>query len=115
MNIHALASSVLPSQSIAVETYASRALNDLREWATTYSVPVTIIVNVQAVPKSVYEHLGLDLQKTYINIYTDYDIQDLKRSSTPDKITFNGDTYQAESSTDWKAVAGYKAILAVKI
>lgn len=115
MNIHALTSSVLPNQSIMLYPYASRALNALREWVTTFATPITMLVNVQAVPRSVYEHLGLDLQKKYITVSTTYDIKDLSRGTSADQLEWNGERYQAESATDWKAIAGYKTIICVKL
>lgn len=115
MNIHALASSVLTKKKITVETFVSKSLNDKREYETVYSDPVDVIVNIQAVPRSVYERDGLDFQKKYINIFTDYDIKDLERDKQPDRLTVNGESFQALSATDWQYMAGFKQILAVRI
>lgn len=106
---------IIKKQPIAYYRAASISTNDIGLDVSTYQSPVTIYGSVQAVPRSLYQYLGLDLQKNYINVHVSADIVDVKRDVSGDQISFNGKRYQCESKTDWFAVDGWVSVLCVEV
>ncbi len=54
-------------------------------------------------------------KKTYYTFYSSVDVLDIIRDTSSDKLGFNGEIYQVESSNDWFAVDGWTGVLAVRI
>jgi hypothetical protein len=53
------------------------------------------------VPRTMYEALGLDLQKDYYTVYTQATLKDLKRDGAGDILDFGGKRFNVESNNDW--------------
>lgn len=81
----------------------------------TYFTPRKIRASMQPVSKSMYEKLGLDLQKDYMMAYTDQVLRDLKRGASPDLLDFGGRRYQVESNTNWQNSDGWQGSLVCDI
>lgn len=114
-NILALALTVITPTPVVILPFASRALNTIGQWVTTYGDAVTIMGSVQAVPRSVYKQLGLDWQKSYIAIYSVSLMQDLTRGTSGDLVQWNGRQYEIQSKNDWRPIDGWSGILAVDV
>lgn len=71
--------------------------------------------SVQAVSRSKYEYLGLDLQKNYVYLYTAACVKDLQRDINGDEFTFGGKRFQCESKTNWDFIDGWSSVLSVEI
>lgn len=67
----------------------------------TYQPPQPITASIQAVPRMMYESLGLDLQRNYITVYTNVPLHDNDRDQCGDLIDYGGRRYLVESNTDW--------------
>ena len=93
-----------------------RNVNDVGQWVSTYAPPINIEASVQAVARSTYVELGLDLQKNYTNIFFQKDAIDLSRDATGDRvILLDGRMYQLESLTDWYLQDGWVECLCVQV
>lgn len=114
-NLMAAASTVIPLQTMSYTPYASRTINDVGLEVVTYGTAQILKASIQAVPRSSYEYLGLDLQKKYVTVYIEKNMIDIDRGVAGDKFTYNGETYQIESETDWMNVNGWTSLLAVRI
>lgn len=115
-NLLAIASRVIGLQTITYKQYLSGTINNVGIRVPTYAADVSVKASVQPVPRSVYEQYGLDLQKSYITIFTSTAMVDLKRDYASDRIGYNGGTYQLPSNQgDWHSVDGWNSYLAVKI
>lgn len=79
------------------------------------TAPTVIRGSVQPVPRSMYMDLGLDLQKSYFNIYTAVPLSDLRRDKAPDMLDWNGRRFTVESKTDWAKQDGWKGALCCEI
>jgi E217 collar protein gp28 len=110
-----VALSAIVAQSITYIKAASRTLNDVGQWLTTYDSPITILGSFQPVARSMYTQLGLNFNKDYFYLYTSNDVIDLDRDITADQVQFNGITYQCEAATEWYAIDGWKSVLCVAL
>jgi hypothetical protein len=95
--------------------FQGRALNDNRQWVSTFEPPVDVLMSVQAVQRITYVQYGLDLKRNYIKIYTDSDIVALDRNSSGDRLIWNNDWFQLEDENTWYLMDGWASALAVKV
>lgn len=114
-NILQMALSLIAAQSFQYIAYITRTIQPNGQYLTTYASPITLQGSVQPVPRTLFEQLGLDLQKNYVNIYVSRDILDISRDVSGDQIIYNGNNYQVLSKTAWDAVDGWDAILCVQV
>jgi hypothetical protein len=106
---------VIKPQAINYYMASGRITNNMGQYITTYNDPVVIQGSFQPVPRNQYQQLGLDLQKSYFNLYTSTDIIDVARDVSGDQIEFNSVRYQCESLTKWFDIDGWVAIRCVAI
>lgn len=82
---------------------------------SSFDPPVEILGSVQAVPRSLVIREGLDLEQSYLMVYTTRPLQDVKRDKTPDLLIFGGRTYTVESNTNWKLQDGWLGAIVVDV
>lgn len=92
-----------------------RPLNDVGQNVTEYTPAVPMPGSWQAVPRRLYETLGLDFQKSYFNFYTSNDVVDIGRDVSADQIEFQGRRFQCESATEWYGIDGWVVILCIDV
>jgi hypothetical protein len=107
--------SIIGKQSFQYLKFTGRTTNAAGLDVATYAPAVTLRGSVQAVPRSVYQNMGLDFQKNYVNIYVSQEILDITRDVSGDKISFNGKLFLCLSKTAWYAMDGWDNILCVEI
>lgn len=114
-NLLNMAMSVIQKQAFQYFAFKSREDNGIGQDITVYQTPVTRMGSIQAVPRNLYEQMGLDLQRTYVNIYLSRDVTDINRDVAGDQVIFKGAKYEALSQTDWFGMDGWDAVLCVKV
>jgi len=114
-NLFTMASRLIAQQVVQYSRWASRTPNDVGQDVDTYAEAVPMSGSVQAVPRALYQALGLDFTKSYVTFTTPNDIQDLGRDRTGDKFTYFGRTYFVESETDWHDIDGWTQALCVDV
>jgi hypothetical protein len=114
-NILALANRVIAPQQMQYRPYISRTLNVAGVYITNYAGAAAITANIQPIQRERYEVMGLDMQKTYVNIYVQKNIIDIAREVTGDQFWYSGRLYEAESRTSWFAQDGWDAVLCVEV
>lgn len=92
-----------------------RTTNTIGLDVAAFDLPVVIQVSIQPVPRTVYQQLGLDLQRNYVTVYTTQNVLDLQRDFSGDQVRFAGKVYQLVSSTNWQAVDGWQSVLCVEV
>lgn len=115
INVLKTALRMIPLEPIIYSKFQSRAINDIGIEENNYNTPITIRASVQAVPRSMYEQLGLDLQKKFVTVYTTQDVVDVGRDTPGDKFIYVGETYLIESKTDWLSFNGWNSFMAVRV
>ena len=114
-NLLVTALSVISQQTVTLHKFVERETNEYGLDVTTYAEPVSIMGSMQPIARNLYDQYGLDLSKNYYNFYTKFDVQDVRRDTSGDMITFNGLQFQVLSALDWAAVDGWKGLLIVEI
>lgn len=114
-NLLTQALQIIAAQSITYLAYKSRTANGIGLWVNTYAAPVTIRGSFQPVPRSLMEILGLDMNKSYVNIFVPRSIIDIARDVSSDQFQYCGITYQALSITPWVNIDGWNQVLAVMV
>lgn len=106
---------LIGGQRFIYRAFSSRSTNSIGLDVATYLPDAAVTGSIQAVPRNMYEQMGLDLQKSYINIYISHDVVDIDRDVSGDQVVFFGALYQCISKTAWKSIDGWNQVLAVRI
>lgn len=88
--------------------------------AAGFNVPawadaVDVTGSFQAVPRSLYQVMGLDLSKNYGMFYATREFTTPERDRAGDRLIYGGRIYQVESSTSWYAQDGWDGVLCVEV
>ncbi len=115
-NILSKALRTIRPQCVTYHRYIGQAVDDAGIVTLQYAAARPIKGSWQPVPRSLYQSLGLDFNKIYVNFYCPkVDILDIQRDVGSDQITFQDERYQVNSATDWSAIDGWVAVLCVQI
>lgn len=114
-NLLAMALKVISPSTFLLFPSPSRALNSIGMYVSSYSPPLTLSGSVQAVNRNVYQQLGLDLQKNYIEIWVSADANDIARGRSGDKVVWQGYEYQLVTEVNWRKIDGWISVMAVEV
>lgn len=114
-NILNLALGVIAAQTIQWLQFNTETVQSNMAVSLSYKSPVAIKGSLQPVPRHLLELLGLDMNKSYVNIFTSNNVIDIERDISSDRFTFGGNTYQGLSSTPWANIDGWNQILCVQV
>ena len=70
--------------------------------------------NVQYVPRKMYEDLGLEFTKVYINAWASVEINDNAMKEQPDQLFWRGYLWNVTSNSEWNWQNGWVNVTAVK-
>ena len=73
-----------------------------------------IIGNVQYVKRDMYQDLGLDFTKVYINAWGSVDIHANAMQNQPDQVFWRGWLWNVTSVNEWNLANGWVNVTAVK-
>ena len=106
---------LIPKQNFIYRKFNSSQINDYGIKVDVYDTDIVFEGSVQAVDSKMYQQLGLDFSKKYINIYSSLNIKNVNREQeTPDKIIWNNKEYLVVNCSDWYIQDGWTNILAVE-
>lgn len=114
-NLLNMASRLIAFQGLIYYHYLGRTQNSVGQDVAQYSLGVKVIGSFQPVPRTLYEALGLDFNRSYYIFYSSNNIVDLGRNVAGDQIAFNGQRYQCEANNDWYQIDGWKGCIFVHI
>lgn len=107
--------SIIPKQSFTYIKYQGQTINELGIKQDVYDTAIEVQGSVQAISQDMYEKLGLDWSKKYIQIYSSLDIRNTDNDQvSPDKIVWNGKNYLVTKATNWYQQDGWTNIIAVE-
>lgn len=115
MNLYVMATQIIAKQDYTYFAFVSRALDARGVWVVTYAAGIALRDSIQAVSRTLYETLGLDLSRYYVMIYTDNPLIVVDQGTSGDQIEFEGARYQLESETDWRPQDGHSGVLAIRL
>lgn len=106
---------LIPKQNFIYRKFSSSQINDYGIKVDVYDTDIVFEGSVQAVDSKMYQALGLDFSKKYIQIFSSLNIQNVNRGQeTPDKIIWNNKEYLVVNCSDWYIQDGWTNILAVE-
>lgn len=114
-NLLNLAMTLTGNQLVLYSKFLGRSDNGIGQDIANYADSIKLTGQIQAVPRSLYEAYGLDLQRNYLNFYVSKELLDITRGVSGDKVEYNSLTYQCLSETDWIAMNGWTSVLMVQI
>lgn len=107
--------SLIDAQPFDYLKFAGRTTNDIGIDVPAYDPAVTLYGSIQAVPRSLFQVMGLDWKKNHIMIYSSSDLTGIQRDSSGDRVEFNGRTFQGLSENDWTPIDGWSGVILVEI
>lgn len=113
-NLLATALSVIGAPTVTYYRFGGRTKNAVGQFVSDHA-PEQRKGSVQAVPRDLYDKLGLDWQKNYVWFYAVGASQDVTRDTSGDQFDFNGRRYEILSLTDWTPIDGWNGALAVQV
>ena len=114
-NLLALALSIMEPATVLFYPFLARSVNAIGLEVSTYGEPVTLEGSVQALPRSEFDKLGLDLAREYIVFYASLDMQNSGRDRENDYLAWAGARWDIVNVTAWHGIDGWSEVLAVKI
>lgn len=88
--------------------------NGLGIMVPTYGPWYGIRGNVQYVPRKMYQDLGLEFTKVYINAWASVEINDNAMKDQPDQLFWRGYLWNVTSNSEWNLANGWVNVTAVK-
>lgn len=95
--------------------FEGKAVNELGISVPTYADPITIIGSVQSPENSLYEQMGLSLEKNYKIFYGSIDIRGNETQPQPDRFIYDGKTFETIKNSNWFNYDGWCGVLAVEV
>ena len=114
-NLLRMANRLIRFQTVMYYPFDSRYLNEARQWVTTYGTAFPLSASVQAVPRDKYSDMGLDFAGEFIKLFANYNVIDLRRDSSGDRLIWNAEWYQMEQGKSWFLQDGWATATAVKV
>ena len=114
-NVLRLAMGPIASQTLGWRKFVKRDTNEVGDLVSTFATSVGILGSFQPVNKALYQQLGLDLAKSYWNLYTSANVKPTARDRQGDMLSYCGRLYQAESDQDWRGPDGWRKLLCVEV
>lgn len=87
-NVLAIALGVLGPQTFTYFAFISRAPQPNGMLVSTYAAGTAFRGSVQPVQRSLFERLGLDFQRNYVNVFLSREVVDIDRDVSSDYIVF---------------------------
>lgn len=114
-NLLAIAGRVIRFQRVTWRAWASRAVNAVGEWESTYLAPVVVRGSWQPVNRDRYEQQGLDLARKYYNFYTSHPLRGVEIGRGADQVDRQGRRYDVVDVQPWDEVDGWSHVLLVDV
>lgn len=106
---------LIPKQKFTFCKYQGQTVNELGIKQEVYAAGIEFEGSVQAIEQAMYEKLGLQWSKKYIQIYSSLDIRNTDNTQiSPDKVIWNGKEYIVTKVTNWYLQDGWTNIIAVE-
>lgn len=106
---------LIPGETYQYLQYDKEDTNAMGIKVATYKEAVTIKGSVQSPENSLYEQIGLNLDKNYKIFYGSTNIKGNEEQPKPDRFIYDGKTYETVKDTNWFNYDGWCGVLAVEL
>lgn len=80
-----------------------------------FAEPITHTGSIQPVSNKMYEQMGLDLDKNYKTVFCSALMQSIAENIQPDRIIYDGRTFELVENKNWYETNGYTKVLMVEL
>lgn len=105
---------LIPPETYQYEKFLGEQTNAMGIKVPTYAEPVMISGSVQSPENSLYEQMGLSLEKNYKIFYGSIDIRGNETQPQPDRFIYDGKTFETVKNSNWFNYDGWCGVLAVE-
>lgn len=105
---------LIPGENFQYLKFQGDTVNSFGVSVPSYAAPVTITGSVQSPENSLYQQMGLDLDKNYKIFYGSLDINGNETQTQPDRFIYDGKTFETVKNTNWFNYDGWCGVLAVE-
>lgn len=109
------ASRLIPKTTVGYGRWLSNGKNSVGVIVPKYTAVQPRLVQVQAISRTMYQALGLDLARNYVAVYADFPLRDLERNGSCDTVDYRGRRHNVESNTDWIGQNGWLGSICVDV
>lgn len=106
---------LIPGENYQYLKYLGEQVNAMGIKVPTYATAITVYGSVQSPENSLYEQLGLSLEKNYKIFYGPEAIKGNEAQPQPDKFIYDGKTFETIRNADWFIYDGWCGVLAVEL
>ena len=106
---------LIPPESYLYYQYQGESVNEIGIRVPTYADPITITGSVQSPENSMYNQLGLSLDKNYKIFYGAISINGNETQNQPDRFLYDGRLFETVKNTNWFNYDGWSGVLAVEL
>lgn len=104
-----------PTSGATVRFFEGETENNFGTTVKAYSDPVPLFgCSIQPVPYTIIAQLGLDVNKNYVGIWTQKNIQGVYEGRQGDIVNWNGSDWEITAEESWMVQDGWKQITAVR-
>lgn len=114
-NLQALASTVVPQQTVLHHRFIGNVTNDMGYNVPTYDDPVEITGSFQAMTAQDAVKLGLSIRQVNATFYTSASVALAGEGTQSDRIEYGGNMYDVIGITDFKAQDGWAQYILVAV
>ena len=106
---------LIPGETFIYYQYQGETVNAMGIKVPTYADGITVKGSVQSPENSVYQQMGLSLDKNYKMFYGSINIKGNALQPQPDRFEYNGGLYEVIRNAHWYIYDGWCGVLAVEI
>lgn len=106
---------LIPPESYLYYEFLDETVNELGVSVPTYANPVSVSGSVQSPENSLYNQLGLSLDKNYKIFYGAISIKGNEVQPQPDRFLYDGKIYEVVKNSNWFNYDGWSGVLAVEL
>ena len=106
---------LIPSENYLYYEFLSDTVNELGIKTPIYAEPKPISGSVQSPENSLYQQLGLSLDKNYKIFYGAVSIKGNESQPQPDRFLYDGKLFEVVKNTNWFNYDGWGGVLAIEI
>lgn len=114
-NLLEAALEILPKQSFKYLKYLGNQINELGVSRPIYADAIELTGSIQIPELSIYQDMGLDLEKNYRNIYVSADIRGNEKQPLPDRFIFSNSVWEVVKNSPWYEFNCWCGVLVVEI
>ena len=114
-NLLQRALSLIPGESYTYYKYMGETVNTMGIAVPSFADGKTITGSVQSPDNSLYQQMGLSLDKNYKIFYGSEDIKGNALQPQPDRFKYDGAMYEVVRNANWFNYDGWCGVLAVEI